>query len=47
MQRKTGYLKKEGGSNKTWKKRFIELNHSGLFYFTKDDKKEQKRSNPY
>jgi len=35
--KKEGFLKKEGGKNKTWHERHIELNHGGIHYYTKDD----------
>jgi hypothetical protein len=41
--RKTGKLKKEGGSNKTWHERFMELTGAGLHYYTSEDKKKFER----
>ena len=34
---KVGYLTKEGGRVKTWKKRLFVLNSLGLYYYKADD----------
>jgi RAC serine/threonine-protein kinase len=39
---KSGWLIKEGGSNKSWLKRFVWLDSRALAYYTKEDKKKQK-----
>jgi RAC serine/threonine-protein kinase len=39
---KTGWIVKEGGSNKTWHKRFVVLDARALSYYTKEDKKKLK-----
>jgi tRNA A-37 threonylcarbamoyl transferase component Bud32 len=44
--KKTGSLKKEGGSFKSWKDRFMELNPAGLYYYEKKDKKSLKGEIP-
>jgi len=39
---KTGWLVKEGGSNKTWHRRFVVLDNRNLSYYSKEDKKKLK-----
>ncbi|KAL7721144.1 Protein kinase C [Entamoeba marina] len=39
MDSKCGYLMKEGGKIKTWKKRYFELDKSVLYYYKDDSKK--------
>jgi len=39
---KSGWLIKEGGSNKSWLKRFVYLDARALSYYKKDDKKSKK-----
>eukprot|EP01126_Amoeba_proteus_P045067 TRINITY_DN5033_c0_g1_i1.p1 TRINITY_DN5033_c0_g1~~TRINITY_DN5033_c0_g1_i1.p1 ORF type:complete len:443 (-),score=99.64 TRINITY_DN5033_c0_g1_i1:212-1540(-) len=41
MSGKSGYLTKEGGSYKSWKKRFMCIEGDSLAYYTKDNKKEE------
>uniref|UniRef100_A0A6B2LQ84 PH domain-containing protein n=1 Tax=Arcella intermedia TaxID=1963864 RepID=A0A6B2LQ84_9EUKA len=43
---KTGYLTKEGGRYKSWKKRFMAIEGDDLNYYKKDNKKEKMGSIP-